>query len=167
MYRVPPNLRFEVDDFEADWTYEAQFDFIHARDLQGSVSDYNRLVSQAYGHLNPGGWFEFAEVDLIICSDDDTIHRATSLRETTRLVKAASAQVGRVMGTATEHTQRLANAGFINITEDVYKVSRLILIYVVNIFPDIGTLDAHVSVAKGPQIKGDRQVLSSEYDRGP
>lgn len=129
MARVPPNLRFEVDDFESDWTYDIQFDFIHARDLQGSVSDYDRLVGQGYDHLNPGGWFEFAEVDLIVCADDDTIHRAKALQETTRLVKEASAKMGRVMGTATEHRQRLANAGFINIREDIYKVTRFLLVF--------------------------------------
>ncbi|PLB51433.1 putative TAM domain methyltransferase [Aspergillus steynii IBT 23096] len=119
---VPPNLSFEIDDFESDWTHEIQFDFIHARDLQGSVSNYDRLVNQAYDHLNPGGWFEFAEVDLIVCGDDDTIHRAKALQETTRLVKEASAKMGRVMGTATEHRRRLANAGFVNIREDIYKM---------------------------------------------
>ncbi|KAH8429231.1 uncharacterized protein LDX57_006898 [Aspergillus melleus] len=125
---VPPNLHFEVDDFEADWSHDTQFDFIHARDLQGSVSNYDRLVSQAYNQLNPGGWFEFAEVDLIVCGDDDTIQQAKSLKETTRLVKEASARMGRIMGTATEHMQRLSNAGFVNIREDVYKVSQRLLL---------------------------------------
>ncbi|KAI9046043.1 class I SAM-dependent methyltransferase [Aspergillus affinis] len=122
MAEVPPNLHFEVDDFEADWSHDTQFDFIHARDLQGSVSNYDRLVIQAYDQLNPGGWFEFAEVDLIVCGDDDTIQQAKSLKECTRLVKEASARMGRLMGTATEHIQRLSNAGFVNIREDVYKM---------------------------------------------
>ncbi|EIT75170.1 methyltransferase, putative [Aspergillus oryzae 100-8] len=45
---VPPNARFLVDDFEDDWIYEDQFDFIHGRYLAGAVKDWRRLMTQAY-----------------------------------------------------------------------------------------------------------------------
>ena len=35
---VPPNVRFEIDDFEEEWTFgRDRFDFVHARLLIGSV----------------------------------------------------------------------------------------------------------------------------------
>lgn len=46
---VPPNLKFHVDDIEAEWGYEnTPFDFIHGRYLAASVKDFPRLVKQAY-----------------------------------------------------------------------------------------------------------------------
>ncbi len=45
---VPPNLTFEVDDAEADWTYERKFDFIHARMLTGSFKNWPRFFEQAF-----------------------------------------------------------------------------------------------------------------------
>jgi hypothetical protein len=45
---VPPNLEFQVDDFENDWTFRRDsFDLIHSRLLLASVSDYPRLFRQA------------------------------------------------------------------------------------------------------------------------
>ncbi|GIK01893.1 hypothetical protein Aspvir_005934 [Aspergillus viridinutans] len=119
---VPPNLAFEVDDFESDWEYSKPFDFIHARDLQGSVSDYGRLVERAFKNLAPAGWFEFADADLIVCCDDGTVKEAKNLLEANRLVRDASARFGKVMGTASQHKQRLEDAGFVNIHEEIYKI---------------------------------------------
>ncbi|KAH1497616.1 hypothetical protein LV164_004456 [Aspergillus fumigatus] len=119
---VPPNLSFEVDDFESDWEYSKPFDFIHARDLQGSVSDYNRLVAQAFANLAPGGWFEFADADLLVCCDDETIKEAKNMLEVNRLVCDASARFGKLMGTAKQHKQRLEDAGLVNVREEIYKI---------------------------------------------
>lgn len=45
---VPPNIRFEIDDFESPWTYKRNaFDFIHARTLLGCVADWPNFYKQA------------------------------------------------------------------------------------------------------------------------
>lgn len=49
--RVPPNVRFEVDDVEADWTYSQPFDFIHCRTLYGAIKDWPRLVKQIFEYV--------------------------------------------------------------------------------------------------------------------
>lgn len=49
--RVPPNVRFEVDDVEADWTYHQPFDYIHCRCLGGAIRDWPRLVRQCYEYV--------------------------------------------------------------------------------------------------------------------
>ncbi len=47
--RVPSNVRFEVDDFESDWTFgKEKFDFVFARLLLASVTNYPRLYKQAF-----------------------------------------------------------------------------------------------------------------------
>ncbi|QRD85392.1 S-adenosyl-L-methionine-dependent methyltransferase [Aspergillus flavus] len=61
---VPPNARFLVDDFEDDWIYEDQFDFIHGRYLAGAVKDWRRLMTQAYKYTKPRGWVKFQEWDV-------------------------------------------------------------------------------------------------------
>lgn len=47
---VPPNVRFEVDDVEDNWTFrENYFDFIFSKDmLAGSISDFRKYFEQAY-----------------------------------------------------------------------------------------------------------------------
>jgi len=61
---VPPNVRFEIDDYEEEWTFSQPFDFIHARYLAGAVYSWEKLVKQCYKHLKPGGWVEFKEWDV-------------------------------------------------------------------------------------------------------
>jgi hypothetical protein len=45
---VPPNLHFEVDDYELDWVYKEKFDYIHIRYLMGAVKDWTVLFRKAY-----------------------------------------------------------------------------------------------------------------------
>ena len=45
---MPPNVRFEVDDVEADWTYGEKFDYIHARCMAPSIRDWPKLIRQCY-----------------------------------------------------------------------------------------------------------------------
>ena len=48
-HRVPPNCKFEVDDMEEQWTYDAgYFDYIHMRTLSGSFHDWESVLKNAY-----------------------------------------------------------------------------------------------------------------------
>lgn len=51
--RVPPNVSFQVDDIEDEWTYETPFDYIHSRYLAAAVRDWPRLVRQAFQSVDP------------------------------------------------------------------------------------------------------------------
>lgn len=46
--RVPPNVRFEIDDVEAEWTYHEKFDYIHCRFMGNAIQDWPRLVRQCF-----------------------------------------------------------------------------------------------------------------------
>lgn len=45
---VPPNLTFQIDEFDDEWTYSRSFDYIHARLLAGRVRDWPRLMRQCF-----------------------------------------------------------------------------------------------------------------------
>jgi len=72
---VPPNVKFQVDDVEEDWTFEKnKFDLINIRNLVGSVRDWKKLFTQIYDHIKPGGFIEFTDFDIRSqYSDDGTL----------------------------------------------------------------------------------------------
>ncbi|KAJ6006632.1 hypothetical protein N7451_004576 [Penicillium sp. IBT 35674x] len=121
---VPPNLRFLVDDAESPWLFSTSrpFDFIHARDLGGAIADWPRLLRQAYGHLRPGGWVELQEFEVTLRSDDDSMRLAPMLCEFLGRLHEASEAFHRPMNIAEGHRQRLVEAGFEDVRDEVYKV---------------------------------------------
>ncbi|KAJ5463297.1 hypothetical protein N7475_008241 [Penicillium sp. IBT 31633x] len=121
---VPPNLRFVVDDAESPWLYSPNrpFDFIHARDLGGAIADWPRLMRQSYKNLRPGGWIELQEFEVMLKSDDDSMRLAPALCQFLELLTQASEGFHRPMNIAEGHRQRLLEAGFENVRDEVYKV---------------------------------------------
>jgi len=51
-YRVPPNVKFEVDDAESPWTHTAPFDFIFCRYLLGGIADWPALMGNIYEYVS-------------------------------------------------------------------------------------------------------------------
>ncbi|KAH7303361.1 S-adenosyl-L-methionine-dependent methyltransferase [Stachybotrys elegans] len=58
---VPPNVQFEIDDIEKEWTWKRKFDFVFGRDLMGSIRDWAALLRSIFNNLNPGGWVEIQD----------------------------------------------------------------------------------------------------------
>ncbi|KAI9041879.1 class I SAM-dependent methyltransferase [Aspergillus affinis] len=119
---IPPNCRFEVDDFEQDWSYSQHFDYIHGRELEGCIGDHDRLFRQAFESLRPNGYFEIASLEVNTYSDDDTHLKAPCLLEGVKNMHAASKLYGKDMTTVVHWKEMMEKAGFINVHEDVYKV---------------------------------------------
>lgn len=118
---VPPNLQFEVDDFELEWTYTKEsFDFIHARALYGSVSDHHSLYRQVLKHLKPGGWFEETEIGVVPYSDDDTV-KGTALEHWGELSLAAGDGFGKTLRIVDQTKTLMEAAGFVNVTYKKFK----------------------------------------------
>ncbi|MCJ1368523.1 hypothetical protein MMC16_007667 [Acarospora aff. strigata] len=82
---VPPNVRFEVDDVEADWTYGEKFDYIHARCMAPSIRDWPKLIRQCYEALTPGGWVEIQDIDIAWTSPDGSLKEDSSMLKASRL----------------------------------------------------------------------------------
>ncbi|KAI5463650.1 S-adenosyl-L-methionine-dependent methyltransferase [Mariannaea sp. PMI_226] len=123
---VPPNLQFQIDDAQLDWTFpENHFDFIHLRYLQGAIDDWPRLYSQIYKHLKPGGWFQHLEPCLEMGSDnpDVAVDKDHIFTKWAELFTEVGKKIGRTFefndGSVQENA---AKAGFINITHKSFKI---------------------------------------------
>jgi len=126
---VPENVRFEVDDVESDWIYPFKFDFIFCRCLSMSISDWPKLIGSMYDSLTPGGWVEFGDPDYVYRSDDGTLPPAgsddqpgSSFHAFATQVTAGSAQMGKDPFAIGAMPDRLADAGFVNVTHRRYKI---------------------------------------------
>lgn len=70
---VPPNVHFEVDDVEAEWTYSQKFDFIHCRTMSACIRDWPALVKKCKEFTTPGGYCEFTDYDIQWTSPDNSL----------------------------------------------------------------------------------------------
>lgn len=66
---VPPNVFFEIDDAQEEWTYVEPFDFIHIRGLSGAFRDWTKVYQEAFKHLQSNGILEVADFDLVQMTD--------------------------------------------------------------------------------------------------
>lgn len=137
---MPPNVQFEVDDIEQDWTYKSPFDFIHARFLASSIRDWPRLFQQVFKlvhqtellcvkcsnflarNLKPGGYTEFFDWDFRYQSDDGSLKETHEMHINIKEVLRAADIIGQT-ATPGPHLKKWAeDAGFVNIKEHVFKV---------------------------------------------
>ncbi|TLD30007.1 S-adenosyl-L-methionine-dependent methyltransferase [Venturia nashicola] len=120
---VPPNLRFDIDDAELEWTFAPDsFDFIHNRNFVCSIRNWPRLVEQAFKHVKPGGYVEWQEKVPIFNSDDGTLTRDDPIMQWGDAFCEAAAR----FGTPCDSPQRLKGwmetAGFIDVEEHILKL---------------------------------------------
>ncbi|KAL4875215.1 S-adenosyl-L-methionine-dependent methyltransferase [Aspergillus karnatakaensis] len=117
---IPPNLKFEIDDYEQTWTYSQKFDFIHGRMLSGSIADEHQLFKQAYDNLAPGGWFELMDFSFPVRSDDGTM-RGTAFETLNERMMEGLRRVGRDGALADKYKTLLNETGFENVQEAKFK----------------------------------------------
>ncbi|KAI7971256.1 hypothetical protein EIK77_003555 [Talaromyces pinophilus] len=117
---VPPNCKFEIDDYEEPWTFVQKFDFVHARMLAGSITDGPSLFKQVYDGLAPGGWFELQDFAFPVRSDDGSMSGTSFEELNENLVKALSI-LGKDPALAEKYKALMVSAGFKNVVEIKYK----------------------------------------------
>lgn len=127
--RVPPNCHFEITDFESEWEFRKPFDYIHGRNIGGSVHDLPLLLNRIKNNLNNNGWVEFVDFYAEAFSDDNSLERAPYVVEWCQLVDKASVQFGKQVNIAPCLKQSMIDAGFKNVTEEIYKVCRFLYTY--------------------------------------
>ncbi|KAF9881603.1 MFS sugar transporter [Colletotrichum karsti] len=118
---VPPNVKFEIDDLEEEWTYSQPFDYIHSRTMNSSVSDWKAYFKKGYDHLTPGGYFELQEADLFAYSDDDTLKADSALSKCTDLMYEASVKLGRPFQKIPPLVAIMEEVGFVDVRMSVFK----------------------------------------------
>ncbi|KAL0933378.1 methyltransferase domain-containing protein [Colletotrichum truncatum] len=117
---VPPNVSFQIDDIEEEWTFSQKFDFVYSRMMTAAIADFPKMFRQSYENLNPGGWIEITDI-APITSDDGTLGEDTALyRWADQLLKGTQA-IGRPFDGAKLYKKQLEEAGFVNVTEVVFK----------------------------------------------
>ncbi|KAM0425983.1 hypothetical protein ACHAPT_008922 [Fusarium lateritium] len=123
---VPPNLEFQIDDAQLEWTFEPEtFDFIHIRYLQGSIEDWSKLYGQAYKALKPGGWFQHIEPDLQMLSQnpDVTVDDKHIFSRWAQVFSEVGQKMGRTFDFTNRKQETLAKAaGFSRITHQTHKI---------------------------------------------
>ena len=138
--RVPPNVKFLVDDIESEWAYENNpFDFIHARNLLCSIRDFGKLIKQCYRYatgplpcffldsltdnrsVKPGGWVELQDWDGYPYSEDGSLS-GTGLQQYYDNVYGAFEQAGYEVRPGVKLEQWFKDAGFVNIHVEMFVV---------------------------------------------
>ncbi|KAI9680101.1 MAG: hypothetical protein M1817_005117 [Caeruleum heppii] len=113
---VPPNLTFEVDDVEKEWTFEQPFEFIHARMLMGSIRDWPKLFKQCFT-----GWMELHDMKFPIQCDDGSLTNDHAVYKWSSLMVEGMAKATTPITVTDRNKEWMKDAGFTDVKEVVYK----------------------------------------------
>uniref|UniRef100_A0A0D2YEW1 Methyltransferase n=1 Tax=Fusarium oxysporum (strain Fo5176) TaxID=660025 RepID=A0A0D2YEW1_FUSOF len=140
---VPPNVEFIIDDAYVfpfncapnrdpdyyrtdewpqgrDW---CNFDLIHTRATLGCWSDMKtQIIEPAFERLKPGGWLECQELMGLLESDDDSLTDKNPFKVWCDNIVEASILANRPLNFAASMKQWFIEAGFVDVTEKVYKL---------------------------------------------
>jgi len=120
---VPPNVEFQIDDAEEDWTWANEsFDLIHIRHMTGAIQNWEKLIKQAYDHLKPGGYLEIKEYEMQLYCDDDSLKPDMPIYKFYDLVDKAAHMNGRGFRIAAQLEPLFTKAGFKDVHHDMYKL---------------------------------------------
>ena len=120
--RVPPNVKFEIDDAEEPWTFREKFDFVHVRYLAAAIVDWPKLMRQAFEATAPGEWAEFQDFDLNYYSEDGSLKEEHSIQKwITTLLKAAE-DFGRDPSPGSKLEKYMKEAGFEDVQHEKYRM---------------------------------------------
>jgi len=117
---VPPNCKFEIDDFDQPWSFTQKFDLIHGRMLAGALGDPIHLLQQSLEALKPGGWVELQDFAFPVRSDDGTMAGTAFERLNDNLVRGLQL-LSRDGGWAAKYKDFMEQTGFVNVVEIKYK----------------------------------------------
>ncbi|OJJ46515.1 hypothetical protein ASPZODRAFT_25608 [Penicilliopsis zonata CBS 506.65] len=119
---VPPNLAFEVDDYESEWLHTRPFDFIHGRELAGAIKDFPLLARRTFDALSPGGFLEMQSLRIECFSDDGSLDKAPFTKQMVELIQEASIKFGKPMADMDTWADALQDAGFVDVVCKIIKV---------------------------------------------
>ncbi|RSL89655.1 hypothetical protein CEP52_014859 [Fusarium oligoseptatum] len=118
---VPPNVQFQIDDIDEEWTYSMPFDFVHSRMMNSSVKDWRVYLKKCLQSLAPGGYVEVQEIDLNAKSDDETLREDSNLSRWLKLLSEATVHLDRPYQDIRQIKYIMAEVGFKDVTVDYFK----------------------------------------------
>ncbi|KAJ8117647.1 hypothetical protein OPT61_g1183 [Boeremia exigua] len=121
---VPPNVKFEIDDAEASWTWPLDhFDLVHMRTMTGCIRDWPKLFAQAYAHTRPGGYIELQEMDYLGVIQPTSRNPGTAFHTWCTEQGSAALKVGVNLRTSVEFMKSsLETAGFVDVEVREFKL---------------------------------------------
>ncbi|KAG9251827.1 S-adenosyl-L-methionine-dependent methyltransferase [Emericellopsis atlantica] len=120
---LPPNVRFWVDDAEAEWVQPpSSLDHVHIRHMTNAIRDWPTLLARAFQALRPGGWIELQELRFELESDDGTLQDGNMLNDFFRNVGKGLKAFGVDLWDMKHNKQRVVDVGFINVEEILLKI---------------------------------------------
>ena len=122
---VPPNVKFEIDDIEDEWTFpQNHFDFVFSKVmLAGSIANFRRYFEQAFRHTRPGGYFEIQELTTQISSDHYTIPETSAIKQWCSLMCQGIGVMGRHLDlNFQEIANTIRDVGFEDVTVIPFKL---------------------------------------------
>ncbi|KAK5991324.1 Methyltransferase pytC [Cladobotryum mycophilum] len=118
----PPNVKFYIDDVEAEWLNGDGYDFVHMRNMIPILKSPVDLLRQAYENMKPGAWVELQDVDGEVHSDDNSVPDDWPLKQFTEYLVEAFAKFGTNAHAAFMGAHYLQEAGFVNIQHNYVKL---------------------------------------------
>jgi SAM-dependent methyltransferase len=120
---VPTNCEFEILDVESEWGLRKNsFDFIHGREFIFAIRDWPALISQAFEHLRPGGYFELAVTVPEVGCDDDTCPPDAAYRQLGKMFFEIAEAMGLDGYACRLWKQQFMDRGFEDVHERVFKI---------------------------------------------
>lgn len=121
---VPPNVMFEIDDITQPWERTTDsMDFIHVRNMVGSIRDWKALFAEALVHLKPGGQIEVTDIRTNFeCIDGTFEERGKACKQWADTFHEISGGMGMDFDPTPKVPGMLEEVGF----EDVHMESRII-----------------------------------------
>ncbi|KAK3353769.1 S-adenosyl-L-methionine-dependent methyltransferase [Lasiosphaeria hispida] len=115
---IPPNLKFEIDDANQEWTWpDNTFDYIHVRALFGSIADWDSFYREAFRCTKPGGWFEDYENSIKLDSIDGSVTKDSPMGQWTKVFWEGGKKLGRTFKVVEDDIQikGMEAAGFVDL----------------------------------------------------
>ncbi len=106
---------------EEEWTFSEKFDFVFARQMTGSFTNFETFFAQAFNFLNPGGYLEAIDVTYPIQCDDDSLKKDSALNKWSDLSLKASIKLGRPVNSATKYKAQFEAAGFVDVVQTEFR----------------------------------------------
>ncbi|KXH63990.1 methyltransferase [Colletotrichum salicis] len=118
---TPPNVHYEIDDLEEEWSFSRKFDYVHCMMMTGAFRDWQNFHQQAFDNLNSGGWFEIQDIDFPMRCDDGTIPPDCDLGRWNELMMEAGQRSGFLLDTCGRAADMMTNVGFVDIVRIQFK----------------------------------------------
>ncbi|KAK3395533.1 S-adenosyl-L-methionine-dependent methyltransferase [Sordaria brevicollis] len=123
---IPEHLQFDRMDIEEPWLPKigGDYDLIHLRTMNGSISNWPFVYDQIYKHLKPQvGFVEQVEFNWVPRSDDRSLPENSYFLQWARLLERAMEAAGRPIDLDGQRVeQQMTRAGLVDFHEEVIKV---------------------------------------------